>query len=116
MEYKFEDHNGIKVLSFSGNMLTGTENTEILAEVKSSIEEGKNCFVVNLGGIKFMNSTGLSLLINILTKSRKAGGEVVLADIPEELNKLLVMTKLNSIFITRDTQDDALEFLRNQFN
>ncbi len=115
MDYKFENIDGVKILTFSGNMLTGTENTPILSEVKEAIDSGVNRFIVNLGGIKFMNSTGLSLLINILTKSRKAGGEVVLADIPDDLNKLLVMTKLNSIFITKESQDTAIEFLRNQF-
>jgi len=116
MDYKLENINGLKVLTFSGNMLTGTENNPILSEVKESIDSGENRFIINLGGIKFMNSTGLSLLINILTKSRKSGGEVVLADIPDDLNKLLVMTKLNSIFITKESQAAAIEFLQHQFS
>ena len=38
-----------------------------------------------------MNSTGLNILINILTKSRNAGGETVIANIPEKVKQLMIM-------------------------
>ena len=49
-----------------------------------------------------MNSTGLSILINILTQTRSKGGEVIIANVPEKINKLLLITKLNSVFTIKD--------------
>ena len=54
-----------------------------------------------------MNSTGLSILINIFTQTRNRGGEVVITNIPEKINKLLIITKLNSIFNIEETVEAA---------
>jgi anti-sigma B factor antagonist len=82
--------------------------------VKGYIESGRNRFVINLGAVKFINSNGLGLLINILTKSRKAGGDAVLSNVPDELNRLLAMTKLNSIFSTAATPQEALAHFKSE--
>lgn len=111
MDYSFDNIDSVEVLSVKGNVLTGTYNNEILHEVNERINTGHNKFVVYLGETRFINSNGLNLLINVLTKCRKAGGEVVLANIPDELNKLLVITKLNSIFIIKPTREEAISQL-----
>jgi len=58
-----------------------------------------------------MNSTGLSILINLFTQTRNRGGELVITNIPEKINNLLVITKLNSIFNIEDTVEDAKKIL-----
>jgi anti-anti-sigma factor len=45
-----------------------------------------------------MNSTGLNVLLMILTKARKAGGEAVLCNVSSNISSLLSVTKLNSVF------------------
>ena len=116
MDYSFEKADNVVVLNVSGNVLTGIHNGEILNEVTNKISEDQNKMVIHLGGTKYINSNGLNLLLNVLTKCRKAGGEVVLANVPDELSRLLIMTKLNSIFITRDSQQEAVEYLKNLDN
>lgn len=113
MDYQFDQHDGVDVLSVSGNVLTGIHNSEILGIVTEMIKGGSDKIVVKLGEVKFINSNGLNLLLNILTKYRKAGGEIVLAHIPNELVKLLDMTKLSSIFISRPTIDEAVAYLKS---
>ncbi len=46
-----------------------------------------------------MNSSGIGVLITILTKFRNKGGEVVLVSPSEQIKKLLIITKLNAIFL-----------------
>ena len=114
MDYSFDSSNGTEVITLSGNMLSTTENVDVLEHVKQKIEAGKNQFIINLNDVKFINSNGLGLLINILTKSRKAGGDTVLASVPDELNRLLAMTKLNSIFVSTGSLEDAHAHLKSQ--
>jgi anti-sigma B factor antagonist len=114
MEYAFESSNGADILTLTGNMLSATDNSEVLDHVKKRIEEGHNRFIINLGAVKFINSNGLGLLINILTKSRKAGGDTVLSNVPDELSRLLAMTKLNSIFATAPNQQEALAKFKSE--
>ena len=61
--------------------------------------------------MKFINSTGLSVLINILTKSKNAGGDMVIVSIPEQLSNLLVITKLTDVFPQAATKEEAIASL-----
>ena len=112
MEYSFEMDEPVVILHVEGNVLTGVHNEEILNQVSEKISAGNNRMVINLGKTKFINSNGLNLLLNVLTKCRKTGGEVILANVPEELSKLLIITKLNSIFIIRDSKEQAVNYLK----
>jgi len=112
MDYSFKSSEEVEILTLTGNMLSPTDNTEVLDHVKQRIEKGNKNFVIDLRGVKFINSNGLGLLINVLTKSRKAGGDTVLASVPEELSRLLAMTKLNSIFTSVNTTEEALSQLK----
>jgi anti-sigma B factor antagonist len=111
MDYNFEKNGPVDILTVQGNVLTGVYNAEIIEKVSLLIRDGSKKMIVRLGEVKFINSNGLNLLLNILTKYRKASGEIVLANVPEELDKLLVMTKLNSIFISRNTIEEATAYL-----
>jgi anti-sigma B factor antagonist len=48
--------------------------------------------------ISYINSSGLNLLVRLLTKVRNKGGELVLITLSESVEKLFFITKLNSIF------------------
>ena len=48
--------------------------------------------------VSYINSSGLNLLVRLLTKVRNKGGELVLISISESVEKLFFITKLNSIF------------------
>jgi anti-sigma B factor antagonist len=59
-----------------------------------------------------MNSSGLGVLITVLTKLRNKGGEVVLLNPSEQVKKLLLITKLNNIFNIFDSKEEAEAFLK----
>ena len=84
---------------------------DLLNELDFYFNEGDNKVIIDLSEMKYMNSTGLGILINIFTKVRNIGGEVVLVNIPEKINKLLLITKLNSIFNIENTLEDAKKVL-----
>lgn len=114
MDYNFDKHQNIDMLTVKGNVLTGIYNTEIIGIVTEMIKQGSDKLIIQLGEVRFINSNGLNLLLNILTKYRKAGGEIVLSNVPDELTRLLVMTKLNSIFVDRPSLDEAAAYLKGE--
>lgn len=109
MNYNLEVKNNIIILSIEGNILSDLEFKPALDAVNEKIQDNFNFFVVDLSKLKFMNSTGLSFLLTVLTKTRKTGGETILCNIPEQLSKLLVITKLNNVFLVTATVDDAVK-------
>jgi anti-sigma B factor antagonist len=110
MLYKFTEEGNLMILN-SDSYLNPEENQLITDELKKILELGKKNFVVNLEANPYINSMGLSFLINLLTRVRTAGGEIVLCNISEKIEQLLILTRLRSIF----TVCANLEEARKQF-
>ena len=105
-----KDVDVIKV-SFIGNLMNKQQIKSLLDELDFYSNEGINKIIIDLSEMKYMNSTGLNILINIFTQTRNNGGDVVITNIPEKINKLLVITKLNSIFNIEETVEEAKKVL-----
>lgn len=105
MKYVIQEHNNLQVL-YIDNLMYETENQNLLNTLTELINEGKSNLVVNLNQVQFLNSTGLRFLISLLTKTRNSGGDTVLIHVSEQVKKLLVMTKLQSIFPIFDSLED----------
>ncbi|MFK7907977.1 MAG: STAS domain-containing protein [Chitinophagales bacterium] len=99
------------IISFAGNLMSKDWLPELIDELDIYVEEGINLFVVNVAELRHINSTGLSVLLTLLTKARNSGGELILANIPKHLNKLLIITKLNSIFTIVDSVEEGINAL-----
>jgi len=109
--YKINANDDIVLINLSGSLIGKNQIEELLTELDFFINEGKSKVILDLSEMNYMNSTGLSVLINIFTQVRNKGGEVVLVNIPEKINKLLLITKLNSIFNVENTVEDAKKVL-----
>ena len=86
------------VVVLDGDVMGGPDGSalhERLAELKQA---GRRNVVVDLGGVRFMNSSGLGMLIGALTTMRNAGGDLRLACVGERVENLLTMTKLAAVF------------------
>jgi anti-sigma B factor antagonist len=62
--------------------------------------------------VRFINSTGIGVMVSVLTKFRNQGGELVLINPSELVRKLLVITKLDAIFILATDDASAAEQLK----
>ena len=67
-------------------------------ELLAVIEDGAEEVCVDLAGIEFMDSTGLTVLISAAKRLNAAGGRLVLAAPSRPVVKLLAITGLNQVF------------------
>jgi len=58
--------------------------------------------------LEYMNSSGLNIMVNFLTKSRNSGGDIAIAAVTEKISQLLVITKLNTLFKIHDNVELAV--------
>jgi len=91
-------------------LLNNDEAEQLLQKVDETIMQSVT-IIIDLSGLEYMNSTGLGLLIKILTKARNAGGEVIISSVPETIKQLLMITKINSVFNVAQTLEDALQII-----
>jgi len=54
--------------------------------------------VIDLGGVTFMDSTGLGALVRIHNAAQAMDKSIVLTNIPERVQTLLHITKLDGVF------------------
>jgi anti-sigma B factor antagonist len=112
-EYNFTKKDGINTYALKGELIDKLQSAELLQEIDTAITHNENKILLNLEDLKYINSSGLSVLINILTKSRKSGGEVAIFAVNKKITELLVITKLNSVFNVRSSAEEAIAVLKN---
>ena len=110
-EYTIEKISGIPVIHLKGELIDKSQSDNFMKEVDLMIANGENKLVIDLANLAYMNSTGLNVLIKVLTKSRKAGGDIALTNVTAKIKQLLVITKLSSIFNLSETCADAIKVL-----
>ncbi|MEO0641195.1 MAG: STAS domain-containing protein [Bacteroidota bacterium] len=109
MEFSFTKENHIGIYELKGKLMGETDGMPIIDSFVQNQEEGIDMFIMDLSELKLMNSVGIGVLIRLLTKARKKGGELVLSAPSEYIRNLLVMTKLNTIFTIFGDKAEALD-------
>ncbi|MGE5498835.1 MAG: STAS domain-containing protein [Syntrophothermus sp.] len=109
MKIKTTEKYGAVVIELKGNVMGGPEAQELSDLLHKLIEEKKLHVIIDLSDVKFMNSSGLGMLISSLTTMKNGGGNLKLANATEKIYSLLIITKLVSIFENFDSVDEAVK-------
>ena len=72
------------------------------------IDAGRSRLVVDVGGVEFLDSSGLGVLVEIQTRVRDVGGTLALARPADRIRKLFALTGLDEIFSVHDSVAGAL--------
>ncbi|MDX1617894.1 MAG: STAS domain-containing protein [Balneolaceae bacterium] len=109
MNFNVSERYNCVVLEFKGNVMGGPDAVKLNEQLHELIEQEKTNIVADLGKVKFMNSSGLGMLIGALTTMRKAGGDLRIANATDKIESLLVVTKLITVFKHYKSLDEAVE-------
>jgi anti-sigma B factor antagonist len=109
MKIKTSEQYGAVIIELKGNVMGGPETQEFGTLLHKLLDDGKKNVVVDLAGCKFMNSSGLGMLISGYTTIKNGGGSLVLANATEKIESLLIITKLITIFEHFNSVDDAVK-------
>lgn len=110
MKFSFDikKESDVNIISLEGELIDKTQASGLLHSIDGLIEKGEGKFVFDLAGIQYLNSSGLNVLINVLTKSRKEGGDVIITNVSKKVNQLFLITKLNTIFTMAESKEAAI--------
>ena len=76
-------------------------------ELASLIDSEHADILVNLTGVRFMDSTGLGVLVGALKKVRTVGGDLQLVIDQEKILKVFRITALTQVFTIHSSVDEA---------
>jgi anti-sigma B factor antagonist len=97
---------GVTVLEVSGRVVLGDGGVALRDSIQNALKFGTKKLVVDLGGVNYMDSSGLGELTNAYTSAKARGCDVKLARLTRKLDNLMLITKLATVF---DIYPDEVE-------
>jgi len=108
MDFNHEIKGNTLVLKLSGDLIGEDTGSSILETANNAIQNKVLKCIIDISALRYINSSGIGVLITILTKFRNKGGDVYLMKPSESVQKLLVITKLNAIFQVIQSEGEVL--------
>ena len=102
----------IAVLEPRGSLIGGEETDEFKAKAKDLIEQGNKKLVLDLGGITYINSSGIGALVGIHSMYQKSDGKIKLCNVAKGVQNVFVITKLTSVFDVEEDRQQAINSLK----
>ena len=109
MQIKEKQINGVSVLDLAGRITLGDESNQVYLKIKEMLGKGASQIVLNLAGVRHIDSAGLGTLVSGYTSAQNLGATLKLANLTKRFRELLNITKLVTIFDTYGSVDDAVK-------
>jgi anti-sigma B factor antagonist len=108
MKLRREERDGVVVLSLAGELMGGDDAEMFQSEVEKALSGKVKNVLVDLGGVGWVNSTGLGILIAGHRTVEEAGGKLKLCRASKRIDSILMVTRLNMIFENYENEAQAL--------
>jgi anti-sigma B factor antagonist len=105
---KERKRDGIAILELSGKLMGGPDSEAFDETLKTLIHEGIRNFIVNLERVRWVNSTGLGILISGYQTVKKSGGELKLLKVSDRIENIFIVSKLYTVFDSFNDEDEAV--------
>ena len=99
----------VTVLDVTGRITADAGDVELKDKINSLLNQGRSKILLNLGGVAFVDSTGLGQIVASFTSVSNNKGQMKLLNVTKRLNDLLIITKLTNVFDTFDDESEALK-------
>ncbi len=108
MKISDEIKGDVAIMHLEGKVMGGPDATMFHGKLHDLVSSGKKKVVIDLGKVEWMSSIGLGMLISALTTMKNNQGELRLACVTN-IQTLLTITRLITIFQTHDTVEEAVK-------
>jgi anti-sigma B factor antagonist len=105
---KERKRDGIAILELSGKLMGGPDSETFDETVKTLIHEGVTNFIVSMERVRWVNSTGLGILISGYQTVKKSGGELKLLKVSDRIENIFIVSKLYTVFESYSDEDEAV--------
>jgi anti-sigma B factor antagonist len=112
---KFEivraDSGGMPVLRLKGRLTLGEGSRALRETIADIAAEGHKCLLLDLGEVTYVDSSGLGSLVAGYNSLKTHSGTVRLFQVPKQVQDLLEMSRLTTVFKVFGTEQEAVSGL-----
>jgi len=109
LDVKERQAGDVTILDLSGEVRIGEGAISLRDSIRNLADQGKKRVLLNLAGVKYMDSSGVGELIANYTTIKRQGGQLKLLNLTDRIQNLLVITKLLTVFDSYDNEAEALK-------
>ena len=109
LDLKERQAGDVTILDLTGEVRIGDSSVALRNSVRNLADQGKTKLLLNLAGVKYIDSSGIGELIANYTTVSRQGGQLKLLNLTDKIQNLLVITKLLTVFDSFDNEAEALK-------
>lgn len=114
MQYKYTHDSDVVLITIDEPLQSNAQINDLVEKVQHFTKQGKAKFVVDLGELASIDTRALGTLVSCRLKSKRAGGDFVLVNVPEAIMSLIGITHLIPIFTIAKSVKEGKELLKRK--
>ena len=111
MEIITRDEGSVAIMTISGE-IDLYNAAEVKEAIQKFVDEKKYKVIVNMGGVSYVDSSGIGSLISSFSNLKKFQGSLRICNVAGSVRKVFELTRLTSFFDIDDTEEDSLAALK----
>jgi anti-sigma B factor antagonist len=97
----------VTIVRCNGRIVAGDESESLRTHVDWLLLDRRS-IVLHMGDVGFIDSSGLGTMVRSLTGTRRAGGDLKLCNVTEQVRKVLEMSRLTQVFDAHESEEKAI--------
>ena len=102
----------VVLLALKGTLEIGQSADQLAEVVQTHLDKGENHLILDLAGVRYIDSSGITALINIHKSAKSSSGAMKLLRLTQRVHDVLQITRLSSVFEIYNDPAKALESFR----
>src|SRR5205807_9746229 len=112
IDFSTRQSDDITIVDLRGRITLGEGSITVRDTVHDLLSKGQKRILLNLGGVNYIDSSGIGELVSAFTAAKKQGGELKLLNLTKKIHDLLQITKLYTVFDVKEDETLAVESFR----
>lgn len=99
----------VAIFELKGTITLGEGDVLLKDAIHESLKKGEDKILLDLGKVKYMDSSGIGELVACYTSVTNRGGQLKLLNLKSRVLELLQVTQLLSVFQAFDEEGEAIQ-------
>lgn len=108
LEISVLKYGDVEAITLNGPLVLGAPVNSLRQKIDNLAAHGGHQFVFNLTGVKRMDSSGIGLLVMILSTTKESGGSLKLVNPSKQVTQTLKMCNLLPLFEVYTDEQEAI--------
>lgn len=110
-EIRSYEQSHCRVIHLSGRFVEAENHNDFKQSIDEALASGQKGFVIDMQGLEYLNSSGINAIVRGITALNTHGARVVFTRVPDRINDLLNVIKLNALLTIYPSLEEGLQSL-----